>query len=309
MKKDQLAEAMKNTMIADLYKSQEELGQPDLGEYTYISISEIDDFPNQPYGLHEDSEDMKQLSESIEKNGILTPVVLRPKGSRYEMISGHRRKFVALQSGIEVLPAIIRELTDAEATILMVDTNIYREDVLPSEKAKAYKMRLEAMKHQGRTTSAPLGQKLYSVEELAQNVGESKTQVQRYIALNSLIPELLEQVDQGNMKLRPAVEISRLTQEEQSNLYETMQSEECSPSLVQAKIMKEESQTGGLSMDRIFSIMTKPKPNQAEKIVIKYDSLKQYFPKSYTPKKIEETIIKLCEQWYKKMQRQHEHER
>ena len=233
---------MKNIGIADFYKTQEELEQGELGKYTYIKISEIDDFPDHPYGLHEDSEDMKQLNESIANNGILNPVLIRPKNdNRYEMISGHRRKYVAELNGMQDIPCIIKELSDEQATILMIDSNITRENILPSEKAKAYKMRYEAMKHQGKATSSPLGERLLSITKMSQEVGDSERQISRYIQLNNLIPEILKLVDNGKMKLRPAVEISRLSEKEQEDLHEIIQVEGRVPSLEQAEKMKKTS--------------------------------------------------------------------
>lgn len=301
---------MKNIGIADFYKTQEELEQGELGNYTYIKISEIDDFPNHPYGLHEDSEDMKQLNESIANNGILNPVLIRPKNdNRYEMISGHRRKYVAESNGMEVIPCIIKELSDEQATILMIDSNITRENILPSEKAKAYKMRYEAMKHQGKATSRPVGEKLLSITEMSQEVGESERQISRYIQLNNLIPEILKLVDNGKMKLRPAVEISRLSKKEQEELYEIIEVEERTPSLEQAIKMKNESRIGRLSDECILKIMIEQKPNEKDKYILKQDEVRKYVPKSYTPKQVQDLIIELLKQWYKKRQREIEQER
>ena len=305
MKKNQLEKSMKNMGIADFYKTQEELDQGELGNYTYIKISEIDDFPNHPYGLHEDSEDMKQLNESIVNNGILNPVLLRPKhDERYEMISGHRRKYVAQLNGLEVIPCIIKNLTDEQATILMIDSNINRENILPSEKAKAYKMRYEAMKHQGKATSRPVGEKLLSITEMSQEVGESERQISRYLQLNNLMPEILKLVDNGKMKLRPAVEISRLSEKEQEELYEIIELEERTPSLEQAIKMKNESRIGRLSDDRILKIMIEQKPNEKDKYILKQDEVRKYVPKSYTPKQVQDLLIELLKQWYKKRQKE-----
>ena len=296
--------------IADFYKSQEELDQGELGNYTYVKISEIDDFPNHPYGLHEDSEDMKRLNESIMNNGILNPVLLRPKhDERYEMISGHRRKYVAELNGMQDIPCIIKDLSDEQATILMIDSNINRENILPSEKAKAYKMRYEAMKHQGKATSRPVGEKLLSITEMSQEVGESERQISRYIQLNNLIPEILKLVDNGKMKLRPAVEISRLTEKEQKELYEIIEVEERTPSLEQAIKMKNESRIGRLSDERILKIMIEQKPNEKDKYILKQDEVRKYVPKSYTPKQVQDLLIELLKQWHKKRQKEIEQER
>lgn len=301
---------MKNIGIADFYKTQEELEQGELGNYTYIKISEIDDFPNHPYGLHEDSEDMKQLNESIANNGILNPVLIRPKNdNRYEMISGHRRKYVAELNGMQDIPCIIKELSDEQATILMIDSNITRENILPSEKAKAYKMRYEAMKHQGKATSRPVGEKLLSITEMSQEVGESERQISRYIQLNNLIPKILKLVDNGKMKLRPAVEISRLSKKEQEELYEIIEVEERTPSLEQAIKMKNESRIGRLSDERILKIMIEQKPNEKDKYILKQDEVRKYVPKSYTPKQVQDLLIELLKQWYRKRQKEIEQER
>ena len=305
MKKNQLENSMKNIGIADFYKTQEELEQGELGKYTYIKISEIDDFPDHPYGLHEDSEDMKQLNESIANNGILNPVLIRPKNdNRYEMISGHRRKYVAELNGMQDIPCIIKELSDEQATILMIDSNITRENILPSEKAKAYKMRYEAMKHQGKATSRPVGEKLLSITEMSQEVGESERQISRYLQLNNLMPEILKLVDNGKMKLRPAVEISRLSEKEQEELYEIIEVEERTPSLEQAIKMKNESRIGRLSDDRILKIMIEQKPNEKDKYILKQDEVRKYVPKSYTPKQVQDLLIELLKQWYKKRQKE-----
>ena len=301
---------MKNIGIADFYKTQEELEQGELGKYTYIKISEIDDFPDHPYGLHEDSEDMKQLNESIANNGILNPVLIRPKNdNRYEMISGHRRKYVAELNGMQDIPYIIKELSDEQATILMIDSNITRENILPSEKAKAYKMRYEAMKHQGKATSSPLGERLLSITKMSQEVGDSERQISRYIQLNNLIPEILKLVDNGKMKLRPAVEISRLSEKEQEDLHEIIQVEGRVPSLEQAEKMKKTSRLGRLTDDRILEIMIEQKPNEQDRYIIKQNEVRKYIPKSYTPKQVQDLIIELLKQWYQKRQRELEQER
>ena len=301
---------MKNIGIADFYKTQEELEQGELGKYTYIKISEIDDFPDHPYGLHEDSEDMKQLNESIANNGILNPVLIRPKNdNRYEMISGHRRKYVAELNGMQDIPCIIKELSDEQATILMIDSNITRENILPSEKAKAYKMRYEAMKHQGKATFSPLGERLLSITKMSQEVGDSERQISRYIQLNNLIPEILKLVDNGKMKLRPAVEISRLSEKEQEDLHEIIQVEGRVPSLEQAEKMKKTSRLGRLTDDRILEIMIEQKPNEQDRYIIKQNEVRKYIPKSYTPKQVQDLIIELLKQWYQKRQRELEQER
>ena len=220
------------------------------------------------------------------------------------MISGHRRKYVAQLNGLEVIPCIIKNLTDEQATILMIDSNINRENILPSEKAKAYKMRYEAMKHQGKATSRPVGEKLLSITEMSQEVGESERQISRYLQLNNLMPEILKLVDNGKMKLRPAVEISRLSEKEQEELYEIIEVEERTPSLEQAIKMKNESRIGRLSDDRILKIMIEQKPNEKDKYILKQDEVRKYVPKSYTPKQVQDLLIELLKQWYKKRQKE-----
>ena len=259
-----------------------------------IPIDAIDDFPDHPFQVRDD-EEMAQLVRSIDNNGVLNPIIVRQNGDRYELIAGHRRRHACRTLGIKTIPAIVRELSREEAVVEMVDSNLQREHILPSEKAFAYKMKMDAIKSQGQRTdltSRPMGEKLLSVEEIANDAEDSARQVHRYIRLTELIPELLTMVDEGKIAFRPAVELSYLTRDEQCDLLETIESEDCTPSLAQAIRMKNLSKDGKLDMDMIFAIMTEQKPNQKEKIKIPMERLERFFPRGMPPKQIEDTIVK-----------------
>ena len=259
-----------------------------------IPIDAIDDFPEHPFQVRDD-EEMAQLVRSIDNNGVLNPIIVRQNGDRYELIAGHRRRHACRTLGIKTIPAIVRELSREEAVVEMVDSNLQREHILPSEKAFAYKMKMDAIKSQGQRTdltSRPMGEKLLSVEEIANDAEDSARQVHRYIRLTELIPELLTMVDEGKIAFRPAVELSYLTRDEQGDLLETIESEDCTPSLAQAIRMKNLSKDGKLDMDMIFAIMTEQKPNQKEKIKITMERLERFFPRGMPPKQIEDTIVK-----------------
>ena len=259
-----------------------------------IPLSEIDDFPDHPFQVKLD-EDMAQLVESISANGIITPVTLRKKGDgRYEMIAGHRRKKACEIGGFTTIKAEIKELTQEEATIFMVESNLQRSTILPSEKAFAYKMRLEAMNRQGQrsVTSSPLGTRLRSDEVLAQQTGDSRNQIHRYIRLTYLIKPLLDMVDGERIALRPAVELSYLQAQEQQDLLETVAYVDATPSLAQAIKMKNLSRSAGLNADTILAIMCEKKPNQFEKISFRMDHLRQYVPINITAKQTEEYVLK-----------------
>ena len=304
------------TSLDDLFSTQEErevAAQPRVED---IPIDLIDDFPEHPFKIRMDSA-MVRLVESVGQYGVLEPCLIRPKpGGRYEMVAGHRRKEACIMADCPSIRCIVQEMTDDQAIIIMVDSNLHREEILPSEKAFAYKMKLDAMKRQGvRTdlTSDPLGQKLkgkYSIELLAEEAAESKTQVQRYIRLAYLIPEILEMVDNSVLKekdklqiaLRPAVELSYLTQQEQRDLNETMMTEDRTPSHAQAIKMRKYSQDGRLNMDVIFSIMQEEKPDQKEQLKIPKDRISKYFAPGTPVQKMEDTIIKALE-LYRKRQR------
>ena len=269
-----------------------------------LPIAQIDNFPEHPFKVKDD-EEMEKLKDSISLYGILTPVVARRcENGRYELISGHRRKYACKALGIELIPAIVREMSREEAVIAMVDSNLQREHILPSEKAFAYKMKLEALKCQGRRsdlTSRPLVGKLDNAEDVGNESGDSGRQVQRYIRLIELVPELLELVDNGRMAFRPAVEISYLTEDEQRDLVETIDSEDCTPSLSQACRMKKLSQEGKLDMDAIFAIMTEEKANQKEKIKIPAERLEKYFSRGTSPAEIERVILLALDAYYARL--------
>ena len=270
----------------------------------FIPLSTIDDFPEHPFQVKDD-EEMRKLIASIRKEGVLTPLTVRRKeNGRYELISGHRRKYACQTLGMEFVPTIIRKFSREEAVIAMVDSNLQRDRILPSEKGRAYKMKMEALKRQGdRTdlTCAPMEHKLggeKTRDVIAAECGESREQIRRYIRLTYLIPELLEMVDQEKIAFRPAVELSYLTEEEQWYLSETIASEESTPSLSQAIRMKRHSKEGTLDIDRIFHILTEQKANQVEKVRISMDKLEDYFPRGTPPKKVEEVVLKLLEHYF-----------
>ncbi len=279
-----------------------------------IPLSEIDEFPDHPFHVRLD-EDMDQLVESIKERGIITPVTLRQKpDGRYEIVSGHRRTKACELAGLTTVKAEIKELSRDEAIILMVESNLQRTTILPSEKAFSYKMRLEAMNRQGQRTdltSVPLGQKLgkTSREVLADSSTDSNTQIQRYIRLTHLIPPLLDLVDSGKIAFRPAVELSYLTEEEQNSLLDSINSEQSTPSLAQASKMKEFSQNGRLNADVILSIMCEQKPNQKEKISFQSERLKPFIPKNFTAKQAEDYVIKALEYYHRYQLRQKERDR
>ncbi len=268
-------------------------------DFTVLKIKDLHPFPDNPFRVVED-ELLMEMSESIKEFGIVTPIIARPKedGDGYEVIAGQRRVRASQLAGIDTVPAFVLPLDRDRAIITLVDSNMQRENILPSERAFAYKMKLEAMKRQGfRTdlTSAQVGEKLTSVEQLAKQSANSRTQIQRFIRLTELIPPILQMVDEGKIALTPAVELSFLKKDEQENLFTTMESEEATPSLSQAQRMKQLSQTGRLDMDTIFAVMTEEKANQKETLKIKTDKLRKYFPKGTTPKQMEDFIIRLLE--------------
>ena len=267
-----------------------------------IPIEYIDDYPNHPFKIQDD-EQMQKLIQSIQDYGVITPVVVRKKeDDRYELISGHRRKYACKFLGIEHLPVIVRDLSREEAVISMVDSNLQREHILPSEKAFAYKMKMDAMKRQGsRTdlTSRPVGEKLLTVEKVSDESEDSARQVHRYIRLTELTSELLELVDQGRIAFRPAVELSYLSEEEQRDLWETIDCEDVTPSYSQALRMRELSRQGQLDMDTIFAIMREEKPNQKEQVKIPMDRFSKYFPRGTPQRRIESVIFEALELYHR----------
>ena len=267
-----------------------------------IRITELHPFRNHPFYVKDD-ESMQALCDSIREYGVLSPLLARPTGEGYEIVSGHRRRSAALKLGLEKLPVLVREMTDDEAIILMVDSNIQRENLLPSEKAFAYKMKLEAIKHQGKATSCQLGTKSRSDERIALNSDESARTIQRYIRLTNLAKPILDLVDEGRIALSPGVELSYLTKLEQAELWDIMQSEDCTPSLSQAVRLKKLSQSGQLDPEKILEIMSEEKANQKERVRIEVSQIRKYFPKGYTSHQMEEKILQMLEAKYKKRQR------
>ena len=270
-----------------------------------IPLDELHPFPDHPFGVRDD-EAMEQTVESIREYGILVPAIARPREEGgYELIAGHRRKHACEIAGIKTMPVIVRDIDRNAAVIIMVDSNLQRENILPSEKAKAYKMKLEAIKRQGARhdlTSTQVAQKL-SVEKVAEEAGTSKDQIRRFIRLNELEPQLMQMVDEGKIGMTPAVEISYLKPEEQKLLIETIDSEQATPSFSQAQRMKKLSQEGKLNDDAMLGIMMEQKKPENWDLKLPMDRIRKYFPRSYTPQRMEETIIKLLDTWMKKRQR------
>lgn len=275
----------------------------------HLPISQLHPFAGHPFQV-QDNEEMDALVESIQAGGILTPLMVRPleaKANAYEVISGHRRLHAAIKAGMETVPAFITPMNRDAAAIALVDSNLHREHILPSEKAFAYKLKMEALNRQGKRTdltSTQVVSKLRSNEIIGSQSGESREQVRRYIRLTNLIPEILQKVDEGRIAFTPAVELSYLTKQEQQDLLETMECEDCTPSLSQAVQLKKLSQAGALDVDTIVTLMSQPKANQAEKISFRVNDLRKFFPKSYDTTQIQETILKLLNDYQKRRQRE-----
>lgn len=299
------------TSVDSLFTTQQERDEAKLKRIYDIPISEIDDFPNHPYRVTDD-EDMDRLVESIKERGIITPATVRQKeDGRYELISGHRRKRACEKAGIQTLPCDVVEMSKDEAIVLMVESNYQRTNILPSEKAFAYKMRLDAMKRQGKRTdltSCPVGEKL-SVEEISEDSGDSARQIHRYIRLTNLIPELLEYVDDGIMKMRPAVELSYIDEEGQRDVVDRIEETEVFPSHAQAIRMRKLFEEGNLNYDKVTEIMEEAKPNQVPKYKFSFEKLRPYIPNSYTDSKAEEYVIKALDYYNRYLQRQREQSR
>ncbi|MEK0314535.1 ParB/RepB/Spo0J family partition protein [Cohnella sp. 56] len=307
--------SIKLTTVDDLFTTEEARNAQQKEQIKEIPLSDISDFLDHPFKVKADDA-MLEMAESVKQYGVLVPVLVRPKtDGGFEMVAGHRRKKASELAGMESIPCIVRELDDDQATIIMVDSNLQREYVSPSEKAFAYKMKLEAMKRQGQRTditSAQLGRKLggkESRELLAVQVGESKNQISRYIRLTELVPQILEMVDDKQIAFSPAVEISYLAEKEQQALLETMQAEDCTPSLAQAQRMKKLSQDGKLNGDVILGIMTEEKPNQKEKLTIRKERIDKFFPQDFSEQQKEDLLVQLLENWYRRKQREREHDR
>ena len=297
------------TSYDDIFETDESRAESQLERVQNISISELVPFKDHPFKVVDD-EAMLRTTESIAQYGVLTPLITRPlEGGGYEIISGHRRAHAAELAGLTEVPVLVRQMDDDAATVLMVDSNLQRENILPSERAYAYKMKLEAMRHQGERsdlTSGQLGPKLRSDEQLAQEAGESRKQVQRYIRLTNLIPELLEMVDQKQISFNPAVELSYLAPEEQEVFMQAMDEVQASPSLSQAQRLKKLAQEGNFTMDAAREIMNEVKEGDLERVTFRNEQLRKYFPRSYTTQQMQDTIIKLLDQWQKKKARDQE---
>ena len=292
----------------DIFSTEESRQEQQREQVQQIPIGELFPFKNHPFKVLDD-ESMQRTVESVEQYGVLSPLIARPRPEGgYEIISGHRRQHAAQLAGLDALPVIVRQMDDDAAVLLMVDSNLQRENILPSERAFAYKMKLEALKNQGARsdlTSVHVAPKL-STEKIGEDVGMSKDNVKRYIRLTNLVPELLDMVDEKKIAFNPAVELSYLDEAQQRDFLEAMNDTQNAPSLSQAQRLKKLAQEGRFSYDVAFAVMGEEKKDELDKVVIKNDTLRKYFPRSYTPKQMEDTIIKLLEQWQRKQQRQNE---
>ena len=296
----------------DIFSTEESRQEQQREQVQQIPIGELFPFKNHPFKVLDD-ESMQRTVESVEQYGVLSPLIARPRPEGgYEIISGHRRQHAAQLAGLDALPVIVRQMDDDAAVLLMVDSNLQRETILPSERAFAYKMKLEAMKHQaGRPTQDNYSQVgnnfgTLSSEEMAEELGTSKNQIFRYIRLTNLVPELLDMVDEKKIAFNPAVELSYLDESLQRDFLEAMNDTQNAPSLSQAQRLKKLAQEGHFSYDVAFAVMGEEKKDELDKVVIKNDTLRKYFPRSFTPKQMEDTIIKLLDQWQRKQQRQNE---
>ncbi|VUX18587.1 ParB/RepB/Spo0J family partition protein [Faecalibacterium prausnitzii] len=296
--------------LDDLFSTEENRQEEQREQVQQIPIDALHPFTNHPFKVLDD-EAMTRTVESIAQYGVLAPLIARPRpdGDGYEIISGHRRQYAAKLAGLDTLPVIVRQMSDDAAVILMVDSNLQREHIQPSERAFAYKMKLEALKNQGARsdlTSSQVGMKLQALDIVGQEAGDSRNQVHRFIRLTNLVPELLDMVDEKKIVFNPAVELSYLDEAQQRDFLEAMQDTQNAPSLSQAQRLKKPAQEGHFSYDVAFAVMGEEKKDELDKVVIKNDTLRKYFPRSYTPKQMEDTIIKLLEQWQRKQQRQNE---
>ena len=294
----------------DIFSTEESRQEQQREQVQQIPIGELFPFKNHPFKVLDD-ESMQRTVESVEQYGVLSPLIARPRPEGgYEIISGHRRQHAAQLAGLDALPVIVRQMDDDAAVLLMVDSNLQRENILPSERAFAYKMKLEAIKNQGARSDLTSGQIVQksklSIERVAEDAGEGYKTVQRFIRLTNLIPELLDMVDEKKIAFNPAVELSYLDESQQRDFLEAMNDTPNAPSLSQAQRLKKLAQEGHFSYDVAFAVMGEEKKDELDKVVIKNDTLRKYFPRSYTPKQMEDTIIKLLEQWQRKQQRQNE---
>ena len=294
----------------DIFSTEESRQEQQREQVQQIPIGELFPFKNHPFKVLDD-ESMQRTVESVEQYGVLSPLIARPRPEGgYEIISGHRRQHAAQLAGLDTLPVIVRQMDDDAAVLLMVDSNLQRENILPSERAFAYKMKLEAIKNQGARSDLTSGQIVQksklSIERVAEDAGEGYKTVQRFIRLTNLVPELLDMVDEKKIAFNPAVELSYLDEAQQRDFLEAMNDTQNAPSLSQAQRLKKLAQEGHFSYDVAFAVMGEEKKDELDKVVIKNDTLRKYFPRSYTPKQMEDTIIKLLEQWQRKQQRQNE---
>ena len=294
----------------DIFSTEESRQEQQREQVQQIPIGELFPFKNHPFKVLDD-ESMQRTVESVEQYGVLSPLIARPRPEGgYEIISGHRRQHAAQLAGLDTLPVIVRQMDDDAAVLLMVDSNLQRENILPSERAFAYKMKLEAIKNQGARSDLTSGQIVQksklSIERVAEDAGEGYKTVQRFIRLTNLIPELLDMVDEKKIAFNPAVELSYLDEAQQRDFLEAMNDTQNAPSLSQAQRLKKLAQEGHFSYDVAFAVMGEEKKGELDKVVIKNDTLRKYFPRSYTPKQMEDTIIKLLDQWQRKQQRQNE---
>ena len=307
------AKKVKLASVDDLFSTEESRQDAGREKVVEIALSELHPFPNHPFQVRDD-DSMKEAVESVKEYGILTPAIVRPRDEGgYEIVAGHRRKYACELAGLETMPAIIRDIDRDMATIIMVDSNLQRENISPMEKAQAYKMKLEAIRRRAgrpsKENSAQLGQNFHgrtSREVLAENAPDSSSQIQRLIRLTELSPELQQMVDDKKIAVTPAVELSYLKPEEQALVVETIESEQATPSLSQAQRMKKKSQAGELNEDTVLSIMSEEKKPEKYDLTISGDKLRKYFPRSYTPRQMEDTILKLLEGWQRKRQRSQE---
>ena len=296
--------------LDEMFSTEESRQEQQREQVQQIPIGELFPFKNHPFKVLDD-ESMQRTVESVEQYGVLSPLIARPRPEGgYELISGHRRQHAAQLAGLDALPVIVRQMDDDAAVLLMVDSNLQRENILPSERAFAYKMKLEAIKNQGARSDLTSGQIVQksklSIERVAEDAGEGYKTVQRFIRLTNLIPELLDMVDEKKIAFNPAVELSYLDESQQRDFLEAMNDTQNAPSLSQAQRLKKLAQEGHFSYDVAFAVMGEEKKDELDKVVIKNDTLRKYFPRSYTPKQMEDTIIKLLEQWQRKQQRQNE---
>ena len=294
----------------DIFSTEESRQEQQREQVQQIPIGELFPFKNHPFKVLDD-ESMQRTVESVEQYGVLSPLIARPRPEGgYEIISGHRRQHAAQLAGLDTLPVIVRNMDDNAAVLLMVDSNLQRENILPSERAFAYKMKLEAIKNQGARSDLTSGQIVQksklSIERVAEDAGEGYKTVQRFIRLTNLVPELLDMVDEKKIAFNPAVELSYLDESQQRDFLEAMNDTQNAPSLSQAQRLKKLAQEGHFSYDVAFAVMGEEKKDELDKVVIKNDTLRKYFPRSYTPKQMEDTIIKLLDQWQRKQQRQNE---